>query len=214
MSENSQSCEIPQSIAMSEFARKRHKAGGAYSYFNGDEAVLISLVKMHWFFRKPGVGRSDTTKVAVIKLPPENFVGTTIKLRGGMIFQAGIGQRQPDEDIFIRTAVIGEIKTPNELIEDGPAKGWMKEVTPDPVNFVSVVVYSKDALLENNGTRSSDADWEIVAITASEVEDEPMHPLAMARNFLEKTGGTFAPYDAKAFAESIYYWSQRTTVKK
>jgi hypothetical protein len=34
-----------------------------------------------------------------------------------------------------------------------------------------------------------------------------MNPLAMARNFLEKPGGTKTFYSSKCFAESVYYWS-------
>jgi hypothetical protein len=36
-----------------------------------------------------------------------------------------------------------------------------------------------------------------------------MNPLTMARNFLEKPGGTFCEYTAREFAEAVYYWSRR-----
>ena len=36
-----------------------------------------------------------------------------------------------------------------------------------------------------------------------------MDPVTMARNFLEKPGGTFAPYTAQQFAEAIWFWSIR-----
>ena len=71
------------------------------------------------------------------------------------------------------------------------------------------MLYSAAALTENEGKRSGDFDWEIVAIIASPVETEPMNPLTMARNFLEKPGGTFCEYTAREFAEAVYYWSCR-----
>jgi len=81
-----------------------------------------------------------------------------------------------------------------------------------PAKYVKVVCYSADALLENDGERSTDCDWEIVALLASDVENEPMNPLAMARNMLEKPGGTKGTYTAQEFAEAVYYWSQRVQI--
>ena len=77
------------------------------------------------------------------------------------------------------------------------------------MKFASVVLYTADTLLENGGKRSTDAEWEVVALIAGPVEVEPMDPLTMARNMLEKPGGTFCEYSAQEFAESIWYWAAR-----
>ena len=84
----------------------------------------------------------------------------------------------------------------------------------EKANFAGAVLYSAETLLENNGQRSGDYDWEVVCILASTVESEPMDPLTMARNMLEKPGGTFADYSALDFAEAIWYWRQRVNVSE
>jgi hypothetical protein len=96
-------------------------------------------------------------------------------------------RRQPHESPYIK------------LEADGPTV---------PCKFAKVVLYSANELLKNDGERSSDADWEIVCIIASDVENEPMHPLAMARNQLEMPGGTPRSYTAEEYAQAIWYWSQ------
>jgi len=83
----------------------------------------------------------------------------------------------------------------------------------EPAKFVTAACYSAAALEENDEERSTDCDWEIVCLICSPVEKEPMHPLAMARNALEKAGGTMSKYTAQEFAEAIWYWSQRVKVK-
>ncbi|MBU2502315.1 DUF3228 family protein, partial [bacterium] len=77
------------------------------------------------------------------------------------------------------------------------------------VVHAGVVLYSREALLENGGTRSGDADWEIVCLLAGPEEDEPMDPLTMARNMLAKPGGTPCTYTAEQFAEAVWYWAAR-----
>lgn len=200
------------SIAMSTFARERHLPDNGYSFFKGNEDELIQLVNANWNNRTPGDGRKDLSQVVLVPVSPGQFVGTTVKLRPTLVLEAGIGQRQEGEDLFVRTMAVGEIFHSQVISHRWDSKA-IQPVNPEPVNFVKIVLYSAKTLLENNGNRSSDADWEIVAIIASEVENEPMFPLAMARNFLEKNGGTFAQYDAKQFAEAIYYWSNRVSVK-
>ena len=176
------------SLAWSDFARGRHVRGGPHTWFDGDERELLLLVRAHWAQRVPGAGRTDRDRVVVVPVPPNGFHAITVQVDEGMALDAALDRRQPGEDSFIRVTAHAE---------------------PAPPQDAGVVLYSAAALTENDGRRSSDADWEVVCLLAGEAADEPMDPLTMARNFLEKPGGTFAPYTARQFAESIYYWSQR-----
>jgi hypothetical protein len=117
----------------------------------------------------------------------------------GMELTAEVTRRQPHEDPFVQVSVRPDWADHNGFYES--------------VNFASVVLYNKDTLTENGGKRSTDCEWEIVCLLASPVEKEPMSPLVMARNMLEKPGGTKSTYTAQEFAEAIYYWSQRVKVK-
>jgi hypothetical protein len=178
-------------IGMSDFARNRHHKGTGFSYFDGTEVDLMFLVRMNWGDRCPGTGREDLSKVVCVNLPPERFVVGTTTVTDGLPLKAIVERRQPHEDPHVKVYALGG--------------------QPETAHFAKVVLYSAEALLENDGKRSGTYDWEIVAIIASTVEDEPMHPLTMARNFLEKSGGTKCEYTAQQFAEAIYYWSQRVT---
>ena len=81
-----------------------------------------------------------------------------------------------------------------------------------PAAVVNIVLYSHETLVED-GDASSEADYEIISINArTTLEEEPLTPVAMMRNFLELTGGTKAEYSAEDFAKSIHYWSARCQV--
>lgn len=210
-------------IGWSNFALSRHKPEGGFSYFKGTNAQLLSLVRKHWSKRVPGAGRSDLSKVVIVPVPADKFVGNTVKIRDGLSIKAQIKRRQPGEDPFVSTSTDRFYWTNTKRSTDvrDPLSRRMSRIAPmEKIKYAKVILYSKDALLENNGKRSGDYDWEVVALIASPVKDEPMHPLAMARNFLQKKGGTYAPYHegktpeqvARFFCKAIYFWSQRVTI--
>ena len=170
-------------IAWSDFAKKHDKWK-----FRGTQSDLLALIYKYWRKRKPGQGRTDLTQVVVVNIPcaymfRNNWtdISTVTRITGKVV------RRQPHEDPYV--ALRGRGK-------------------PLPTKVAKVVLYSADTLMENDGTRSSNADWEIVAILTGPWVSEPMNPLTMARNFLQAPGGTYAPYTAWEFAHSIYFWSQ------
>lgn len=161
---------------------------------------LVDLVKKYWKNRVPGVGRKDLKKVVVVPIPEvDKFNCNWMDINDATHITGKVVKRQPFEDPFV--ALKGRVSRARQIIT-----GHTYETLP--VKFIKIVLYSADTLLEDGGKRSSDADWEIVAILTGPWDNEPMTPLTMARNFLRKPGGTFAPYTAKQFAESIYFWSQ------
>ena len=176
------------SLAWSDFARSRHLPGGRHTWFDGSEQELLDLVRTHWPQRRPGAGREDLDQVVIVPVPPDRFHGTTVEVTDSTPLHACLDRRQPHEEPFIRVTAAGE---------------------PAPPRHAGVVLYSAATLQENQGTRSTDADWQVVCLLAGPVAEEPMDPLTMARNFLEKPGGTFAPYTARQFAEAIWYWARR-----
>lgn len=157
--------------------------------FKGTAAGLLKLVHKNWKNRVPGVGRTDLTKVVVVPIKEVNlFKCNWLDINSAKRITGKVVRRQPFEDPYV--ALIG--------------RG-----VSEAVKCAKVVLYSADTLLEDGGTRTHlNADWEVVAVLTGPWENEPMTPLTMARNFLRKPGGTFAPYTAEQFAESIYFWSQ------
>lgn len=176
-------------IAWTQFAAARHQQGSGHSWFSGSPGELVQLVHGRWHQRQPGFGRTNLDEVVVVPVPPERFHGTTVSLRDGMQLSAEVTRRRPHEDPYVKTTA------------NAPA---------DPVTYAAVVLYSRALLLPEEP--SFDGDWGIVSLMAASRADEPMHPLTMARNMLEKAGGTKATYTAEQFAEAVYYWSQRVSV--
>jgi len=193
-------------IGWSQFAIGRHTATSGNSYFTtklstaDDHAEVILRVKDKWPLRKPGDGEGDCLdRKILVPVPPEHFYcPPRAKLVMGMPVQAEVVQRQEGEEPFVEKFV-----TP----EDAEKFGAIVEI---PAAFVDVVLYSAEALLENDGERSTDCDWEIVALLCSkDCKSEPMSPLTLARNFLEKPGGTKGDYTSQEFAEAIWYWAKK-----
>lgn len=180
-------------IGVSDFAKGRHVKGNGKSYFKGDWNQLIRLVRQFWNTMRPGDGEIGFARKIIVTVPPDNFVGTTATLEDGMKLKSKVDRRMKGEDPFVSTVAVN--------------------VTPDPLVRVEIVLYSRAALLENGGKTSGDYSWEIVAILAKTVHNEPMHPLTMARNMLGMPGGTKSEYSAMQFAQSIYYWSTRVSVE-
>jgi len=175
-------------LGWSAFAAARYVPGGRHTWFEGTADELLDRVRAGWPRRRPGQGRNDLSKVVVVPVDPAGFVASTVRVGESTVLHAAFERRRPGEDGFI---------------------GVTAEGGREPADFASVVLYSADTLLENGGTRTTDADWEVVALVAGPVAVEPMDPLTMARNMLEKPGGTSCAYTAGEFAEAVWYWAAR-----
>jgi len=177
-------------LGWSDFASGRHVPGGKHTWYEGTAEELLELVRAGWAYRRPGAGRVGLEKVVIVPVDPAGFVSSTGAVDETTVLHAVYDRRQAHEEGFVRVT----------------AEGPREEVL-----HASVVMYSADTLLENDGTRSGDFDWEVVCLIAGPVVVEPMDPLTMARNMLEKPGGTYCKYSAAEFAESIWYWAAHAT---
>ncbi len=185
-------------IGLSEFCRNYNDPKSGNSYTTLSDKELIACVEKNWDKRTPGTGETGIDRKVLVPVSGENFYcPPRIALTKDLPLKARVKYRQEGEDPYIEIYV---------TFEDAKKYGY-KDI---PAVACNVVCYSAEALQENNGTRSTDCEWEIITILAqNSVELEPMLPLTMARNFLEKTGGTKSVYSAKEFAEAIYYHSNR-----
>lgn len=175
-------------LGWSAFAAGRHLPGGIHTWFAGTPDELLDRVRAAWPQRRPGAGRADLAQVVVVPVEPAGFVPGTVRVGPATPLHAVYDRRQPGEDGFVRVTAEGE---------------------REPARHASVVLYAAATLLENGGTRSTDADWEVVCLLAGPTATEPMDPLTMARNMLQKPGGTDGAYSAAEFAEAIWYWAAR-----
>jgi hypothetical protein len=195
-------------IGWSKFAKERHVEGSGNSFFVFPEKthgllphdLVIDRCHAAWSRRYPGQGETGLDRKVVVPIAAQGFFLSTTALRDNLPLRAEVTRRQPEEDPHIEIYVDAD---------EAKALG----IEYEPAQFVNIVVYSAEALLENGGERSTESDWEIVAVLASKTEKESMMPLVMARNFLEMPGGTKSIYTAQEFAEAIYYHSTHRGIK-
>ena len=168
------------SIAINNFVKRQIK-NSRFSYYDGTWEELIKLIEDN--FNNQIQGYRDG--VILIPVPPNKFYTSICKIDENSILESKFKPRREGEDPVKRIVVKNGKKT--------------------TAKFVQIVMYRHDVLLENN-ENSTDADWEVISINASIVENEPMHPITMARNMLDKTGGTKAEYTGRQFAEALWFW--------
>ena len=174
----------------SDFAAARHRPGGRHTWFAGTPDELLERVRDGWPQRRPGAGRDGLDRVVVVPVDPAGFVSSTVRVGADTVLHAIYDRRQAHEEGFVRVTAVG----PRE-----------------PALHAAVVLYAAETLLENDGNRSGDYDWEVVCLLAGPTAEEPMDPLTMARNMLGKPGGTPCQYTAAQFAEAVWYWAARAS---
>jgi len=174
---------------------ERCRPGTGSSYSDLPDERVVELTRDNWASRRPGDGESTLERKVLVPVPPEGFFcPPRARLVEGMPVRAGIVTRQPGEDPYVEVFVTEKIAREHGALVLRPAK------------TVDIVCYSAGALSENEGERSTDCDWEIVTFLCSDGDErEPMSPLTMARNLLEKPGGTRSRYSARELAESIWH---------
>ena len=183
--------ENGDTVAISDFARGRHRPDSGLSYYDGPMSDVLKLVKENWSKRRPGSGRKNLDEVVVVPVPPAKFFTTTVPVQEETSLHARFGKRREHEEAYLSV---------------------MSEGEAIPASFAKVVVYSKETLAENK-ENSGDADWEVVSLVASPVENEPMNPVTMMRNMKGKPGGSQVNYSTEELLDSIEFWSKHTKVK-
>lgn len=177
-------------IGVSNFAKTRHQQNAPYSHFGGTWEQLVKIAEEYFGTHKP----SFRDGVVEVSVPADGFFTSIVDLNEASVLKAEWRPRQPGEMGQIHTNVMNATKSPAKVVK--------------------LILYSAAALSENNGERSTECDWEIVSINASPMAEgnEPMTPMAMARNFLELPGGTKTQYTAEEFARAVVYWHTHAMV--
>lgn len=168
-------------LAVNNFAL-RQTPESPFSHFAGTWDELLDLVRDNWDRGKAGPREG----VVLIPIPNDGrFFSAVTPLTLDTLLTAKFAARRPGEDPFITVNALGP-KAPGKL---------------------AVAVMYQHGVLEPKD-RSSDADYELVSLNVLLTEEpEPMHPVAMARNFLGLAGGSKSVYSAEEFAKAIVYWA-------
>lgn len=174
-------------VKCGEFVKRQTPESG-FSHFDGSWERLEDMTIKYMSYKhpiRPGY-KDGVILVDFDALDSTDFYSALVELNEETKLNVSYAPRRVEEAPFIRISAKGN-----------------KQVA----RYASVVLYRFDVLAENN-ERETDADWEIVAIKArTSIEEEPMDPYTMARNFLHLKGGTKGDFTAEQFAQSIVYWN-------
>lgn len=175
-------------VAVSAFLRQVIAKSDENRRYTGTLESLATLVETNIENFEPGMGSVDAD-VRLVRVPAEGFFTNIAPLTDANAAQVTIKWE---------ARVEGEAPTPKMVITSDELI---------PASVVKIVIYRADVLAKDND-RSSQAEWEIVAILSQPEETVPMHPTTMARNALNLAGGTFREYSSREWAEAELFWSQ------
>lgn len=187
---------IPGKIVVSDFLREAVAKTGRNTKFSGTFEELEALTAQHMDNWVPGTGAVDGD-VRLVILPTAGFFTNIARIT--------------DENKHLLRVTYN----PRREGEEPVPTMYLEGLEPQPAHRVSVVIYRADVLARDNG-RSSDAEWEIVAILSDpEVEpgkEVPMNPATMARNAAHLTGGTYREYTPEQWLDAILFWQRHAVV--
>jgi hypothetical protein len=199
--ENNDACSVhPEEsfmvrIGITDFAR-RQTPSSKYNHFDGTWEELTALVTDWWNTRRASPHNSSVMRVPVPAEQLARFHTSIVAVTESTPLRAEFAPRVSGEAPFIQISAPGFPKAPAKHAE--------------------IILYSHE-ILEKDGDAppTREADFYIVSINAyAGTDDEPMHPMTMARNFLGLKGGTRPeiPYTAEEFAQAIIYWSRHARI--
>lgn len=180
---------MTRKVECSEFVKRQTKESG-YSHFEGswNELADIANSYINTNMVKPGY-KNGVILISLPRFELYKFKSATVSVTDETKLNVSYAPRQKGEASFIRVSA---------------------KANKQPAKAVELICYRAD-VLEEDSDRSTTAEWEIIAIKArSSLDEEPMDPYTMARNFLHLKGGTKGEFTAEQFAKSIVYWNNHS----
>jgi hypothetical protein len=168
-----------------DFVKSFNARHGSQSHFEGTWEELEALVEKHQDDFEPGTGSVDND-VILVNIPAAGFYSSVVVI----------------DDT--NRHLVRETET---VRAEGEKPVVMKQIVAEkvPASYVQIVVYRADVLAADDG-RTTDAEWEIIAILANVDKVTPMHPTTMLRNTNHDEGGTFREYTDQEWADAYAYW--------
>ena len=162
------------------------------SHFSGSWSELEALVEAHRDDFEAGTGSVDND-VILVNVPVERFKSSIVAINESnkhLVEETETVRAEGEKPVIMKTIVA----------EKSPAK------------YVQIVCYRADVLAADNN-RTTDAEWEIIAILAQIDKVTPMDPVTMLRNSNHDKGGTQRTYTDKEWADAYAYWETHAYAK-
>jgi hypothetical protein len=180
-------------VEAGSFLREVTEKDGGNKRYSGTLEELAVLVERHFAAQEPGTGSVDGDTL-LITVPTAGFFTNIVPIT--------------DENAHLlevkwAARVEGELPVPKIII---------RSTDRIPASVVKIVVYRADALARDAG-RSTEAEWEMVAILADPAAQVPMDPGTMARNHFHEVGGTYREYTAEQWATAVSFWQKHATIE-
>lgn len=168
-----------------DFAKSFNTVEGSNSHYDGPWSEVEALTRKYQTDFEPGTGSVDND-VILVNVPAANFYTTITPIT--------------DENRHL-------VEERDHVRQDGEKPVSMKFIKghKQPAKFVQIVCYRADVLARDDG-RTTNAEWEIVAINAQLDKYTPMHPTTMLRNNNHDEGGTYREYSQKEWDDAHQYW--------
>ena len=170
----------------------RQTVDSKFSHYDGDFEDIIKNMSLQDWELAEVVNLEDGGKIRKVKLASaRNYYSSVVKIDDNTPLIATFEQRQDGEESHISIEGNG-----NKM----------------PAKSVTLIFYNREALDEEVDI---EGDYFLISINASPFnEDFPMHPVTMARNQMEKKGGSKRDYTPKEWAEAVWFWSQHALVSE
>jgi hypothetical protein len=165
---------------------RRQVADSKFGHYDGDfEDIIKNMSFQDWELAEI-VDLNGGGKIRKVKLGnSKKYYSSVVKIDETTPLITTFDQRQDGEESHIGVVAKGDKM---------------------PAKSVTLIFYSREALDEEVDI---DGDYFLVSINASPFnEDFPMHPVTMARNQMDKEGGTKRDYTPQEWAEAVWFWSQ------
>lgn len=175
-------------VAVSDFLLQVIAKSDENKLYSGTLSELEALVQTNFENFEPGSGAVDAD-VRLVHVPTNNFYTNIVPITEDNVDSVRVKwkPRVEGEAPVAKLVIVSDERIPAAVVK--------------------IVIYRADVLARDSG-RSSDAEWEIVAILSQPKADVPMHPTTMTRNALHQLGGTFREYSSRDWAESELFWAQ------
>lgn len=174
-------------IHISPTVRQFNPPHGIFATTTLTDEELHNLAATHWDDYTPGTG-SVGDDVRLINVPAKGFYHSI----------AAIDDTNRDK-VYELTEPRRDGEAPvTHLVIDAPKL---------PADHAQLIAYRWD-VLDQDGSRTSEAEWEIIAILAWEGEvAPPMDIREMERNAANAEGGTYREYTPEEWGASRAFWA-------
>lgn len=176
------------SIGINKFYR-RQTADSKYSFFDGADESLILAVQQNFPLRKSG----DQEGSIIVPIPAK--IG-----EGSFCYSAVV---EVNHYSFMNARCIASSQNNGQYL-----------IAPSVISnkqrakYAEVILFSHESLKEI-GENSTDKDYEIVSLNASDIPNPPEHPYQIAHKVLNNN----ASYTPQEICEAIIYWGTHAFAK-